>query len=216
MAKILLLEDDKLLNETIQDILEDEGFDITGVLEPYSAADLCYENRYDLYLFDINLPYENGFEFLQKLRASGDLTPTIFITSREDKSSLQKAFGLGCDDYMKKPLDMDELILRVNAVLKRGFKKDEIYIDDYTIDCESKQLYRQNSRIDISPKAIELLIALLSAKPQVATNEYLLTSLSSNYKSPSSGVIRVYITQLKKYFDNHIENIRGIGYRWID
>jgi DNA-binding response OmpR family regulator len=216
MSKILLLEDDRLLNETIQDVLEDEGFEVIGVLDPYSAADLCYEQKFDLYLFDVNLPYENGFEFLDKLRASGDHTPTIFITSREDKASLQKAFGLGCDDYMKKPLDMDELILRINAILKRALKKESITVDGYAIDCEAKLIYKDDNIIDISPKAIEVLLALLSSKPHAVTIETLLSSLGSNSKMPSSGVVRVYITQLKKYFDSHIENIRGVGYRWID
>jgi DNA-binding response OmpR family regulator len=216
MSKILLLEDDRLLNETIQDVLEDEGFEVVGVFDPYSAADLCYEQKFDLYLFDVNLPYENGFEFLDKLRASGDHTPTIFITSREDKASLQKAFGLGCDDYMKKPIDMDELILRINAILKRGLKKTNMTVNGYTIDYEAKLIYKDGNIIDISPKAIEVLLTLISSKSYVVTTETLLSSLGSNSKMPSSGVIRVYITQLKKYFDSHIENIRGVGYRWID
>ena len=216
MLKILLLEDDKLLNETIQDVLEDEGFSVDGVLDPYSASDLCYEQRYDLYLFDVNLPYENGLEFLAKLRESGDHTPTIFITSREDKRSLQKAFGLGCDDYMRKPIDMDELILRINATLKRGLKNEELYIDEYRVDCETKILYHQDEVVDISSRAVELLILLISSKPQVVTMEQIISSLGTAQKPPTQGVVRVYITQLKKYFATHIDNIRGVGYRWVE
>ena len=118
-SKILLLEDDKLFNETLQDFLQEEGFSVDCVLDPYSALDLSYENNYNLYLFDVNLPYETGFELLQKLRESGDETPCIFITSRADKTSLKQGFTQGGDDYITKPIDLDELLLRVNAVLRR-------------------------------------------------------------------------------------------------
>ncbi len=117
---------------------------------------------------------------------------------------------------MKKPIDMDELILRINAILKRGLKKTNMTVNGYTIDYEAKLIYKDGNIIDISPKAIEVLLTLISSKSYVVTTETLLSSLGSNSKMPSSGVIRVYITQLKKYFDSHIENIRGVGYRWID
>ena len=86
LARILVLEDDKLFNETLEDFLEEEGHSIHCALDPYSALDLTYEHVFDLYLFDVNLPYENGFELLEKLRQSGDEIPCIFLTSREDKA----------------------------------------------------------------------------------------------------------------------------------
>jgi len=109
LARILIVEDDKLFNETLEDFLDEEGYDVQCVLDPYSALDLSYENLFDLYLFDVNLPYENGFELLKKLRESGDDTPCIFITCREDKASLKEGFEKGGDDYIQKPVDLDEL-----------------------------------------------------------------------------------------------------------
>jgi len=107
--RILLLEDDKLFNETLQDFLEEEEYELEYALDPYTALDLAYEQNFDLYLFDVNLPYESGFDLLKKLRESGDSTPTIFITSRDDKESLREGFMVGADDYIKKPIDLDEL-----------------------------------------------------------------------------------------------------------
>ncbi|MEA2029908.1 MAG: response regulator transcription factor, partial [Campylobacterota bacterium] len=122
MAHILILEDDRLFNETLQDYLEDFGHSVAFALDPYSALDLTYEDNFDCYLFDVNLPYESGFDLLSKLRQSGDTTPTIFITSRDDKSSLASGFKSGADDYIKKPVDLDELTFRLNALLKRTIR----------------------------------------------------------------------------------------------
>jgi DNA-binding response OmpR family regulator len=216
MAKILLLEDDALFNETLVDILEDCGFDVDATLHPQNALELCYENRYDLYILDVNLPYESGFEFLRNLRDSGDKTPAIFITSRDDKESLRDGFLAGCDDYMKKPIDLDELIFRTQAILKRELKQDSIIIDNYEIDCDSKLVYRDTQLVDIAPKAVAILLLLINSKHKVITTDEIEDSVWSSSKSPSSGTLRVYISQLNRYFDKHIENIRGVGYRWID
>jgi len=184
-------------------------------LHPQNAIELSYDNIYDLYIFDVNLPYENGFELLKSLRDSGDTTPAIFITSRDDKESLQEGFLSGADDYMKKPIDLDELVLRVYAILKRELKDDTIKIDDYEIDCKSNLLYHKGELVDISPKAISILILLISAKNRVVTIEEIEQNIWSSSKTFSSGTLRVYISQLNKHFSKHITNIRGVGYRWI-
>jgi len=213
--KILILEDDKLFNETLEDFLEEEGFDIAFALDPYSALELAYEQKFDLYLFDVNLPYETGFSLLKKLRDSGDTTPTIFLTSRDDKLSMTEGFDVGADDYMKKPIDLDELLLRVKAVLRRQMRTDKISIGKYTLDCTAKKLYYGNEPIMIKKKAIELLLLLLYSKEEVVSIEAIGEHLWHVNEEISLGSIRVYITALKKYFPNNIENIRGVGYRFI-
>ena len=162
-TKILLLEDDNLFNETLQDFLEEEGFSIDSALDPYSALELTYERNYDLYLFDVNLPYESGFDLLKKLRQSGDVTPVIFLTSRDDKASLTQGFETGADDYMKKPIDLDELLLRIQALLRRQVRKERITIGDYSLDMVAKALFRNNEELDVSKKAVELLVLLVQA-----------------------------------------------------
>lgn len=212
MANILILEDDRLFNETLQDYLEDEGHEVAFALDPYSALDLTYTQNFDCYLFDVNLPYESGFDLLAKLRNSGDTTPTIFITSRDDKASLASGFEVGADDYIKKPIDLDELSFRLTALLKRTIRNVEITIDAYRFDTDSKILTLGNQIIELTHKAALLLYILIEAKGSVVSFEEIESRLWAPSEESSSGAIRVYITQIKKYFPQRIKNIRGVGY----
>jgi DNA-binding response OmpR family regulator len=212
-SKILLLEDDRLFNETLQDFLEEETFDVTPVLDPRTALEHTFSQRYDLYLFDVNLPYENGFDLLGRLRESGDTTPTIFLTSREDKASLAQGFLTGADDYLRKPVDLDELLLRIHAVMRRQIRKEILAVGGYQLDHLSKTLLDPDGDpVEISPKAVELLILLLEADGDVVSTERIKDRLWAASKASSDGALRVYITQIKKYFPQAIQNIRGVGY----
>jgi len=212
-VKILLLEDDKLFNETLQDFLEEEGFVLDTALDPYTALDLSYENNYDLYLFDVNLPYENGFDLLEKLRNAGDMTPTIFITSRNDKTSLTQGFTKGSDDYLIKPVDLDELLLRIRAVLRRQIRTEVVKVGDYRFDNSVKLLYQDDNILKLTQKASELLYVLLQGRGSVVPTEQIKERLWSSAEESSDGALRVYIAQLKKYFPTQIQNIRGVGYK---
>ena len=214
-TKILLLEDDKLFNETLQDFLEEEGLELHTALDPYSALDLTYEHVFDLYLFDVNLPYESGFDLLGKLRESGDVTPAIFLTSREDKASLAQGFGVGADDYMKKPIDLDELLFRIEALLRRQTRSSKVQIDAYFFDTVNKKLYHGESEIEISTKVLQLLQLFLEAQGSVVSFEVIKDRLWSSAEAASDGALRVYITQLKKYFAHRIKNVRGVGYEFM-
>jgi len=213
LARVLVLEDDKLFNETLEDFLEEEGHSIYCALDPYSALELTYEHRFDLYLFDVNLPYENGFELLEKLRQSGDETPCIFITSREDKASLKEGFEMGGDDYIRKPVDMDELFLRMQAVLRRQVRSQMVQIDTYLFDSLTKTLYQEDKAVELSTKAGELLLVLLEWQGRVVPLEQIKERLWSSAEEASDGALRVYITQLKKYFPTRLQNVRGVGYQ---
>ncbi len=215
MARVLVLEDDQLFNETIEDFLEEEGYAVKCALDPYTALDLSYKYVFDLYLFDVNLPYENGFDLLEKLRSSGDMTPAIFLTSRDDKDSLTQGFSIGADDYMKKPIDFDELLLRMQALLRRQVRKERINIGKYSLDTVAKILYLEDEILDVTHKAIELLVLLVQADGEVVSSEEIKNRLWAAGQSASDGSLRVYVTQLKKYFPESISNVRGIGYRWI-
>ena len=210
--KILLLEDDKLFNDTLEDFLEEEGFDIVTTLDPYSALDIIYQQKFDLYLFDVNLPYENGFSLLKQLREANDRTPTIFLTSRSDKDSLTQGFNIGADDYMKKPIDLDELLLRIRAILRRQIRSEKIKIGEYLIDIEAKKVLYKGEILKLGNKSVELLLLLLQQQGEVLSLETIEEQLWHTNQEISLGSIRVYITTLKKYFP-YIENIRGVGYR---
>ncbi len=214
-AHILLLEDDKLFNETLQDFLEEEGYRIDYAYDPYTALELAFEHKYDLYLLDVNLPYESGFDLLQKLRESNDQTPAIFITSRSDKDSLREGFARGADDYIKKPVDLDELLLRIEAVLRRQVRSNRVDVGEYQLDIIKKRLYRDGAEVDMTRKVVELLQLLVTTGDSIVTTEEIKDRLWAASEEASEGSIRVYITQLKKLFPQNIENIRGVGYRFI-
>lgn len=212
MIRILLLEDDRLFNETIEDFLSEEDFVVDCVLDPYSALDFSYKNNYNLYLFDVNLPYESGFELLSKLRQSGDETPCIFITSRADIESLKDGFGVGADDYITKPIELEELLLRIRAILRRQVRVELMDIGLYQFNTIEKRLFKDKEEIELSIKAGELLLTLLEGKGNIVSSEQIKNSLWSSEQEASDGSLRVYITQLKKYFPTEIKNIRGVGY----
>ncbi len=212
---ILLLEDDRLFAETLADFLEEEGYRVVAVLDPLSAMDRAFSGRYDLYLFDVNLPFESGFELLAKLREGEDRTPTIFLTSREDKTSLIEGFESGADDYLRKPVDLDELRVRIEAVLRRREGQRRVRIGAYEADLVAKQLYRDGARVELSARLFDLLHLLAGSHGQTVPTDRILTELWPRDQEASYGALRVYITRLKKLFGDRIENVRGVGYRFV-
>lgn len=133
MIKLLLLEDDHVLAESLIELLQSENFDIVHVLNSQKALDETFLQKFDLLLLDVNVPLFNGFELLKSLRDSGDKTPAIFLTALTDIASLSKGFDVGADDYIKKPLDFDELLIRINAILKKQYHtySNELTLDDF-------------------------------------------------------------------------------------
>jgi DNA-binding response OmpR family regulator len=216
-TSVLLLDDDRLFAETLADFLSEEGYDVDMVLDPYSAQDKSFSRRYDLYLFDINLPFESGLELLKKLRDGEDNTPTIFLTSREDKESLVDGLDMGADDYLRKPVDLDELRSRIRAVLRRRDGAEIVRIGGYEMDTIAKRLYsRSGEEIELGKRLFDLLHMLVSANGQTVTTENIMMELWPRDKEASYGALRVYVTRLKKIFGSKIENIRGIGYRFVE
>ncbi len=211
---ILVLEDDRLFNETLCEFLEEEGYEVVEAYDARTALDRCYHHRFDLYLLDINLPMENGLNFLRSLRESGDETPAIFLTSRDDRASLIEGLKIGADDYLKKPVDLEELALRIRANLRRYQGPGRYEIDDYLVDAARYRIFRGEEEVELGRKPFELLLLFLKSGGETVTTERIASSLWSTAQEASFGAIRVYVTQLKKLFGDRIENIRGVGYRF--
>lgn len=166
MLKILILEDDELFLETLEDFLSDEGFEVKCAIDGEEVLDYCFEEKYDLYLLDINVPKISGIELLKRLREANDSTPTIYLTSHKDKDMLTKGFLSGCDDYLKKPVDLDELLLRINSLLKRSGKfKEEIFLkDELVFDVKNRRLLKAKEDLNLTSKVIDLLELFLEKK----------------------------------------------------
>ncbi|NCD11558.1 MAG: response regulator transcription factor [Epsilonproteobacteria bacterium] len=216
--KLLILEDNMLLLQTLEDFLSEYAYVCTLVKSGKEALEACYQNSFDLYLVDVKVPDMNGFEFLQALRHSGDRTPAIFITSLNDQESVRKGFLIGGDDYIKKPFDLRELLLRIKAILARtkGAVDDWFIIDaQYKLNLARKRLFQGTTELDLNRKDFELLYLLVKDRGNVVTKEMICNHLWSSSEEINEGSIRVYINNLKKIFGKEaILNIRGIGYRF--
>jgi len=216
--KVLLLEDNELLLETLEDFLSFKECIVSLSTNVKRAYELCFEAKFDIYLLDVRLPFSSGFEFLKKLRDSGDKTPAIFITSLSDKESLKEGFLRGGDDYIKKPFDLDELWLRIQAVISRhqGFIDEVIVINnEFSLNITRKNLTCKTKEILINNKDFELLHLFILNIGKVVTQEMIEEKLWNNNEVPNSGSIRVYVNNLKKIFGkDSILNIRGIGYKF--
>jgi len=216
LYKILVLEDDELFLETLEDFLSDEGFIVETATNGQSVMELCYENSYDLYLFDINVPKLNGIDLLKELRKNNDDTSTIYLTSYKDKEMLTKGFMTGCDDYLKKPVDLDELLLRIQSLLKRSGKSfSEIKLtEELTFEPKSRRVLKNGEDLYIANKVIDLLELFLERKDAIITKDMIIDKLWGFEEDYSEGSIRVYINNLKKLVGKEkIKNIKGVGYK---
>lgn len=215
--KILLLEDDELFAETLEDFLDDNDFSVDIAKNGKEALGLNYESNYDLYLLDINVPEINGLELLKDLRESGDTTPAIYLTSYKDKETLQQGFLNGADDYLKKPVDLDELLLRIKSILNRvgKIKKDVIFEDGYIFESAMKRVMKNGVDTNTPMKVIELLELFLENNSSVITKEMIVNRLWSIDEEYSEGSIRVYINHLKKIVGkDRVTNIKNVGYKF--
>lgn len=216
MNKILFLEDDLLFADTLIDLLQESGFDIVHTPNGQSALDATYREKFDLYLLDINVPLIDGTTLLKELRDSKDNTPAIFLTSHKDKEMLKRGFLNGADDFLTKPFDIDELLLRIGALLKRVKPEDLLTIGLLCNDNIHKRITYNNMELDFSKKEYDLLVLLMRHVNNTVPKELILDTLWSRGESGSDGALRVYINRIKQLVPEiNIENIRGIGYKLV-
>jgi len=213
MARLLLVEDDINLAETLVELLELENFDVTWVSDGEQALDSTFLHTYDLLLLDVNVPFVDGFELLEGLRNSGDDTPAIFITAMSDIASLSKGFEVGADDYIKKPFEFDELIVRINSLIRKHLKITDniITLDDYHFHIDTNELYHDQQYIPLSPIELKLTTLFFKHLNTTITKENILMELSDGEEA-SEGALRVHINKLRKY-GLPLQTVKGIGYR---
>ncbi len=215
-ANILLLEDNQLFAQSVDDLLSDSGYSVTCCFDSNDALNQTYSNQFDLYLLDIKVPQLSGTRLLRELRASGDTTPAVFITSYKQKDMLQHGFASGCDDYIRKPFDNDELLLRIQALLKRTMGENTQYIENFCHDKKHKQIYMNSQELSLKPKEYLLLALLIKNNQKIVTNEMIADTLWMHNEDISKGAIRVYINRIKRIIGHQkIQNIRGIGYKLV-
>jgi DNA-binding response OmpR family regulator len=213
MAKILLLEDDEVLSETLLDLLESEGHSVTLVQNGNEALDKTFVSTFDIFILDVNVPFINGFKLLEELRKSGDTTPAIFITALTDIASLAKGFEVGADDYIKKPFEFDELLVRIQALLRKVFKTyaDTIKVGKFTYNLEKNELYKNGEFVKLSTMELELTKLFFKNIDTTLPKEHILLTIGDG-KEMSESSLRVHINKLRK-IGLSIDTIKGVGYR---
>jgi len=207
LIKILLLEDDPNLAKSLIRYLEKHGYEVDWAKQGEEAIDLSYENSYSLYLFDVNVPLMNGIDVLTALRQAEDRTPTIIISAQIDMDSMTKGFTAGADDYVKKPFNPEELLLRIKA--KTLLLKERLTVHGYSLDIHTYEVYRGNTLCSMGEIQKSIFTELLRAYPNPVSKENLMALLETQ----NDGALRVNIVKLKKDTGLAIEAVRGVGYK---
>lgn len=218
-ASLLLLEDDPNLSESVSEYLEEQGYNVTCVYDATSAEDALYESKFDLLLLDVNIPGGNGFDLLKSSRKEGNVTPAIFITSRNAMSDVEEGFESGGDDYIRKPFAMKELLLRIQTILKRNFyhnPTDALSLaDGITYDIENQILLIHGKNQNLQNKEHKLLKLFIQHRNELLTHEVIMEHLWDYDETPSDGSLRTYIKTLRKILGGErIVSHKRLGYQF--
>ena len=220
MTQILLVEDDETLSELISEYLSEQGYDVTVRADAKAALDTAYERNFDILILDVKLPKGDGFSLLRELRRLGNDTPAIFTTSLNALQDLEIGYKSGCDDYLKKPYELKELLLRIQILLKRKFS----HVNDEFIELNggykfypSSKTLRQNGQIvNLSNKESELLALFLENKNALLSKETIFEKIWNYGEEPSELSLRVYVKNLRRILGKDaIINRRGDGYIYV-
>jgi len=217
--KILLLEDDATLNDTITEYLEEEGYDVDSVENGEEAMDKIYENSYDLLLLDVKVPLISGFDLLKEVRTNNNTTPAIFITSLDSIDDLSEGYESGCDDYIRKPFALKELSMRMTTILKRDFfhtNNEKIAIDEnIEYDVDGNILYVNGEEVTLNKKESKLLKLFLQNQNQILSHERIYDAVWDYDENASEASLRTYIKNLRKVLGKEkIVSIKKQGYKF--
>lgn len=221
MVNILVVEDDRKLNQIICTYLNDNGYEANCCSDPQEAYDLMYDHLYDLIISDIMMPKIDGFEFASAIRDINKTIPILFISARDDLSSKEKGFRAGIDDYMVKPINMDELILRVGALLRRANIANEkrLVVGELVMDAEAMTTSLKGDEIALTLREFNILYKLLSYPNRTFSRSQLMDEFWGIESETSLRAVDVYITKLRDKFstcqDFKIVTIHGLGYKAV-
>lgn len=221
MFKILVVEDDKALNQTVCAYLNRNGYEITGCLSANEAYNEMYGNIFDMIISDIMMPEIDGYEFAKTVREMNQDIPILFMTARDDFESKRKGFGVGIDDYMVKPIDLNELILRVDALLRRAkiATNRKLTIGNTTLDMEERSAYVGDEEISLTVREFNILYKLLSYPKKTFTRSQLMDEFWDVESASGPRVVDVYMTKLRDKFkeceDFEIVTVHGLGYKAV-
>lgn len=221
MFKILVLEDDKDLNKTVCAFLNNNGYEAIGCLNANDAYDTLYEKTIDLIVSDIMMPDVDGFEFAKSVREVNNDIPILFMTARDDIASKQRGFRIGVDDYMVKPIDLDELFLRIGALLRRAkiASSRRLEIGSFVMDADERTAYLDDEEISLTSREFNILYKLLSYPKKTFTRTQLMDEFWDADTGTAPRAVDVYMTKLRQKLsaceDFEIKTVHGLGYKAV-
>ena len=221
MFKILVVEDDGLLNRSVCRFLNNSGYEAVGCFDANEAYDAMYENVFDLIISDIMMPRTDGFEFARNVRAVNENIPILFMSAKDDIVSKQRGFRIGVDDYMVKPVDLDELFLRVGALLRRAkiASSRQLNIGEFSMDADEYTAYLGGEEIPLTKREFNILYKLLSYPKKTFTRTQLMDEFWDADTDTAPRAVDVYMTKLRSKLANcrdfEIVTVHGLGYKAV-
>ena len=221
MFKILVVEDDRELNKTVCSFLNHSGYEATGCLSANEAYDEMYTHMFDLIISDIMMPGIDGFEFAENVRELNENIPILFMTARDDIASKQRGFRIGVDDYMVKPIDLDELFLRIGALLRRAkiASSRKLEVGSFVMDADEHNAYLNDEEIPLTNREFSILYKLLSYPKKTFTRTQLMDEFWDADTETAPRAVDVYMTKLRGKLsdcdDFEIVTVHGLGYKAV-
>ncbi len=222
MFKLLVVEDDRELNKTVCSYLNQNGYEAVGCLSANEAYDVMYGGTLvDLIISDIMMPETDGFEFARTVRELNTDIPILFLTARDDFASKQRGFRAGVDDYMVKPADLDELLLRVEALLRRAkiAHSRRLEVGSLVLDADERTAYVNGVEVPLTVREFNLIYKLLSYPRKTFTRSQLMDEFWDGDSSSGPRTVDVYMTKLRSKFadcgDFEIVTVHGLGYKAV-
>ncbi len=221
MFKILVLEDERALNQTVCAFLDRNGYEAIGCYDANEAYDALYEHTIDLIISDIMMPGTDGFAFAETVRETNKEIPILFMTAREDLESKRLGFSLGVDDYMVKPVVLDELLLRIGALLRRAgiVSSRKLEIGQLRMDADEHTAYLGETEINLTSREFSILYKLLSYPKRTFTRTQLMEEFWEADTETAPRAVDVYMTKLRAKLadctDFEIKTVHGLGYKAV-
>ena len=221
MFKILVVEDDKDLNRTVCMFLNHSGYEATGCLNASDAYDEMYDKTFDLIVSDIMMPGTDGFEFARNVRALNENIPILFMTAKDDIASKQRGFRIGVDDYMVKPIDLDELFLRIGALLRRAkiAASRKLEVGSFTMNADEYTAQWMGEEIPMTVREFNILYKLLSYPKKTFTRQQLMDEFWDADSDTAPRAVDVYMTKLRQKLSEcdafEIKTVHGLGYKVV-
>ncbi|MBR4097446.1 MAG: response regulator transcription factor [Oscillospiraceae bacterium] len=221
MFKILVVEDEQEMNRTVCTFLNNSGYEATGCISAEDAYDAMYETVFDIIISDIMMPDADGFEFAKTVRSLNNEIPILFMTARDDLSSKQRGYRVGIDDYMVKPIDLDELILHIGALLRRAkiASSRKLEIGSFIMDADEHTAYLDNKEIPMTAREFSILYKLLSYPKKTFTRTQLMDEFWDADTETAPRAVDVYMTKLRSKLSEcnafEIVTVHGLGYKAV-